>query len=64
MEEIRDDKINEGVGAIQSCFRGYRSRDAYGKLYFERKGLLCAQMTIRKVSERPLNGLAVKRLYR
>ena len=47
MEEIRDDKINELVGAMQSWVRGYRAREAYSKLYFERKGLLCAQMTIR-----------------
>ena len=49
MEEIRDDKINELVGAMQSWIRGYRAREAYSKLYFERKGLLCAQMTIRWV---------------
>ena len=47
MEEIRDDKINELVGAMQSWVRGYRAREDYSKLYFERKGLLCAQMTIR-----------------
>ena len=47
MEEIRDDKINELVGAMQSWIRGYRAREDYSKLYFERKGLLCAQMTIR-----------------
>jgi hypothetical protein len=47
MEEIRDDRINELVGQFQSTCRGWFSKRDYSKLYKERKGLLCAQTTIK-----------------
>ncbi len=44
---FRDDKVDELVGGLQSSIRAYFTKKSYKKLYDERKGLLCAQTTIR-----------------
>ena len=47
MEEIRDDKVNELVAFLQSWIRGYQARKVYKKLWDHKRGLYCAQRTIR-----------------
>ncbi len=47
MEELRDDRVNDLVGLLQSWVRGYFARKVYKKLWDHKRGLLCVQRTIR-----------------